>query len=98
MRDFDVAMWADMNPTGVARAIREVVQDSPVADRELLRAVQAPALIICREGDAIHPAKLGRILAELLPNAELVMFADDREMLERIPETLARVAALLTES
>ena len=41
IRDFDAAMWADMNPAGVARAIRAIVHDQPVADRELLRRVQA---------------------------------------------------------
>ena len=31
-------LWQDMNPPGVARAIREVVRDVAVDDRELLRA------------------------------------------------------------
>jgi 3-oxoadipate enol-lactonase len=97
IRDFDAAMWEDMNPSGAARAIRGVVQDRPLADRELLRAVRARTLVIAREGDAIHPAELARTLAELLPNAELVMFSDDAQMLERVPETVARVAAVLTD-
>jgi 3-oxoadipate enol-lactonase len=94
-RDADLAMWADVNPQGVARAIREVVRDRPISDREHLRSVRAPALIICREGDWIHPAELGRVLAELLPNAELVVFADEAEMIAGVPSLLARVAEFL---
>ena len=52
-----------MNPQGVARAIREVVRDVAVEDRELLRRVTAPTMIISREGDRVHPAELGRVLA-----------------------------------
>ena len=95
LRDFDRALWEDMNPTGVARAIREVVDDHPVEDRELLRRVTAPVLLICREGDWIHPAELGRILADLMANAELFMLADELEMIAAIPELLRRVGAFL---
>jgi len=37
LREFDALLWQDMNPQGVARAIREVVRDVAVEDRELLR-------------------------------------------------------------
>ena len=33
LRDFDMLLWQDMNPLGVARAIREVVRDVAVEDR-----------------------------------------------------------------
>ncbi len=72
LRELDLTLWEDMNPVGVARAIREVTRDISISDRELLRKVEAPVLLICREGDAIHPAALGRILADLLPDAELM--------------------------
>ena len=51
LREFDMLMWQDMNPQGIARAIREVVRDVAVEDRELLRRVTAPTMIIGREGD-----------------------------------------------
>ena len=55
LREFDLLLWQDMNPVGVARAIREVVRDAAVSDLSVLAAVRAPALVIGREGDSIHP-------------------------------------------
>ena len=42
-------------------------------------------MIISREGDAVHPAELGRVLAELMPNAELIMLPGEQELMEAIP-------------
>ena len=86
LRELDLLLWEDMNPVGVARAIREVTRDISISDRELLRKVDAPVLLICREGDAIHPAELGRILLELLPNAELVTLGSEEELIASIPD------------
>ncbi len=97
MRDLDAFLWQDINPQGVARALREVVRDIAIDDRERLRAVTAPTLLICREGDQIHPAELGRILADLLPNAELVMLPSEEALFAAIPELVPRVAAFLAE-
>lgn len=97
LREFDLLLWQDMNPTGVARAIREVVRDVALQDREVLRRVVAPTLVIAREGDAIHPAELARLLVELMPNAELVMLPGERELFEAIPELVGRVAEFLGE-
>jgi pimeloyl-ACP methyl ester carboxylesterase len=84
-----------MNPTGVARAIREVVRDVALADRQVQRRVVAPTHVIAREGDAIHPAELARALVDLMPNAELVMLPGERELFEAIPDLVGRVAAFL---
>jgi 3-oxoadipate enol-lactonase len=97
LRDFDLFLWQDMNPQGVARAVREVVRDVAISDRELLRKVTAPVLLICREGDSIHPAELGRVLAEVLPNAELVMLRSEEELIAAIPKLVGRVSSFLTE-
>jgi 3-oxoadipate enol-lactonase len=97
LRDFDAFLWQDMNPQGVARAVREVVRDVAIADRELLRKVSAPTLLICREGDTIHPAELGRVLADVLPNAELIMLASEEELVSAIPRLVTRVSDFLTE-
>ena len=70
LRDVDMLLWQDLQPLGVARALREVTLDVAIADRELLRRVNAPTLVIAREGDPIHPAELGRVLGELIPNSE----------------------------
>jgi 3-oxoadipate enol-lactonase len=93
----DLFLWQDMTPQGVARAVREVVRDVAIPDRELLRAVTAPVLLICREGDSIHPAELGRVLADLLPNDELVMLGSEEELVAAIPDLVRRISAFLSE-
>jgi pimeloyl-ACP methyl ester carboxylesterase len=95
LRELDLILWEDMNPAGVARAIREVLRDISISDRELLRKVDAPVLLICREADAIHPAELGRILLDLLPNAELVTLGSEEELIASIPVLIERVRAFL---
>jgi pimeloyl-ACP methyl ester carboxylesterase len=97
LRDFDMLLWQDMNPTGVARAIRGVIGDVAVRDREQLRSVEAPTLIIAREGDAIHPAELARILASIMPNAELIVLPGEVELIEAIPTLLGRVSSFLAD-
>jgi pimeloyl-ACP methyl ester carboxylesterase len=91
LRDFDRQMLADLNVVGVPRAIREVMEDWPLRDREEMRTVTAPTLLICREGDVIHPAIVGRILSEIMPNAELIMFEDGMSMYAAIPQIVERV-------
>jgi pimeloyl-ACP methyl ester carboxylesterase len=91
LRDLDRQMLQQFNPVGAPRAIREIIEDWPVSDREVLRRVTAPTLLICQEGDDIHPAELGRILVEIMPNAELLMFEDGRAMYEAIPDIVLRV-------
>ena len=51
--------------------------------------------MIAREGDAIHPAELGRVLVELMPKAELIMLASEQELLEAIPTLVGRVSDFL---
>jgi pimeloyl-ACP methyl ester carboxylesterase len=95
LRELDLLLWEDMNPVGVARAIREVVRDVSISDRELLRKVDAPVLLICREGDSIHPAALGRTLHELFPNSELVTLGSEEELIASIPMLVERVRSFL---
>jgi 3-oxoadipate enol-lactonase len=95
LRDLDLLLWRDMNPVGVAKAIRGVIGDVAVHDRELLRRVRAPALIIGREGDRIHPASIARRLTELLPNAELILLASEKDLMTSIPVLVDRVATFL---
>jgi pimeloyl-ACP methyl ester carboxylesterase len=92
-----VLLWEDMNPVGVARAIREVTRDISISDREVLRKVEAPVLLICRERDLIHPAELGRILHELLPRSELVTLGSEEELIAAIPMLIERVRGFLEE-
>jgi 3-oxoadipate enol-lactonase len=97
LRELDVLLWHDMNPVGVSRAIREVVRDVAIADRAMLRDVGAPTLIIAREGDAIHPAELARILVGAMPHARMLLLAGEQELLEAIPSLVEQVRAFLAE-
>ncbi len=97
LREFDLLLWQDIDPTGVSRAIREVVRDVAVHDRELLKHVTAPTMIICREGDPIHPAELGRVLDELIPNAELIVLPGEEELMAAIPMLVGRVKGFLED-
>lgn len=94
--EIDKVMWEHEHPDGLARAIREVIEDWPVPDRELLRTVTAPTLLICIEGDEIHPAQLGHILHDLLPSSELLMFESEIALFQAIPSLVQRVGAFLT--
>jgi pimeloyl-ACP methyl ester carboxylesterase len=89
----DVALGID--PQGLAMAIRGVVGTAPFPDRDVLRRVTAPSLVIGLEGDTIHPASVAREMAELLPNAELIVFGDVAEIAAKVIETAVRAAAFL---
>ena len=93
--ELDTLLWEHDHPEGVARAIRGVMEDWPEPDRELLRQVTTPVLIVCIEGDEIHPADLGRTLHDLMPNSELVVYASELELFKALPEVVGRVSAFL---
>jgi pimeloyl-ACP methyl ester carboxylesterase len=96
VREFDRLRWSEVqDPAALAPAIRQVIEDTPVRDREVLRAVSAPVLILCREGDPIHPAEVGRAMAGLFPNAELMTFPDEVAMFQAMPELVQKVNTFL---
>ncbi|MCA1727026.1 MAG: alpha/beta hydrolase [Actinobacteria bacterium] len=91
----DRANFSGVNREGVPRAIREVTLDWPVEDRELLRGLDTPALIIARGGDEIHALAVGEIMRDLLPNAELIAYPDGTAMFLDVPNLVPRVAEFL---
>lgn len=95
LREYDRHMLEDLNPVGVARAIREIVDDVPLESREQLRRVTVPTLVISREGDQIHPAWVGRELVEVMPNAELVMLTEEGAPYSSMLDTVSRVREFL---
>ena len=95
LREFDMLLWQDMDAVGIARAIRGIIGEVAIADRELLRRVQAPALLIAREGDPMHPISVARAMAERLPNAELIELATEGDLFDAIPTLVERVARFL---
>jgi pimeloyl-ACP methyl ester carboxylesterase len=96
LRDLDRTSWDDLrDPAALGRAIRGIVTDFPVRDRELLLRVEAPVFVIAREGDVIHPASLARLLNDLFPNSELVVLGDEVEMFAALPVLVQRVREFL---
>ncbi|MFX0538852.1 alpha/beta fold hydrolase [Ornithinimicrobium sp. Y1847] len=57
--------------SGVASALRVLPSQVPLVDREVLREVTCPVLVLGQEGDATHPAAIAHEVAELLPDATL---------------------------
>ncbi len=96
MAEMAQAIWEDVDPKATAQAIREVIRDTPVTDRDLLRAVQTPALIICRANDPVHPVIVGEILADVMPNADLRVFSTDDELFGAIPALIAEAREFLS--
>lgn len=95
--ELDRLMWDHEHPDGVARAIHGAIRDWPVPDRELLRRVSRPVLLICIGGDEIHPVELGRVLHDLLPSSQLLEYADETALFQALPEVVRRVSVFLTE-
>src|ERR671918_265910 len=96
--EFDRVLWEHGDPDGLARAIRGAVTDFPIPDRELLREVRIPTLIVSIKGDEVHLAEVAHILADLMPNAELIAFDDQEDLLRQIPALVQRVSAFIGEA
>ncbi|MBA3690743.1 MAG: alpha/beta hydrolase [Actinobacteria bacterium] len=96
LRELDLLLWKDMNAAGVAKALRGIVGDVAIRDRELLRKVDAPVLIIGREGDLIHPAEVSRVLADIFPNAELILLPGEEGLVASVPMLVDRIGSFLT--
>ena len=43
----------------------------------------------------MHPAELARVLAQLMPNAELILMSGEEELMASIPVLVGRVKAFL---
>jgi pimeloyl-ACP methyl ester carboxylesterase len=93
--EVDKVLWQHDDPDGLARAIHGVVEDWPFPDREVLRTIRIPTLIVCIEGDQIHPAELGRIMAGLMPNAELLVYESQEDLFAQVPALVARISAFI---
>jgi 3-oxoadipate enol-lactonase len=96
--EVDRMMWQHVDPDGLARALHGVLEDWPIPDREMLREVRIPTVIVTIEEDEIHPAELGRILTELMPNAELLEFESQEQLFGQIPQLVARISAFIAGS
>ncbi len=77
----DVQLWAErqarrLSSTTVARALRELPAQHPVATRDEVASIRCPVLVIGQQGDAAHPESIARELASLLPASQLEVYDD----------------------
>jgi pimeloyl-ACP methyl ester carboxylesterase len=82
------------NP-GLVRALRGLPSTPPVRDRDALRKVAARCLVIAQEDDEVHPASVGREIADLIPGCELHVFPRPYAMLRERDRLRDLVAGLL---
>lgn len=62
-------------------AIEELAVQFPIPDREALRHVTAPTLVIGAVGDPLHPAEIARETAEAFGKGELELFGSPAPMI-----------------
>lgn len=72
----DVQAWCRQHAerladSAVALALQAVPHQVPLSDRDLLRQVRAPVLVLAQHGDPIHPVSAALELAQVLPAATL---------------------------
>jgi pimeloyl-ACP methyl ester carboxylesterase len=96
----DVRLWAErqarrLSSTTVARALRELPPQHPLASRSELARVTCPVLVIGQEGDAAHPASIARELGSLLPRAELEVYDDGGVLWSHRAEVRRRISTFL---
>ena len=60
----------------VRPAPRPAYEDRPLPDRDVLRSVPAPALVLAQAGDPLHTVEVARDLTAALPRAELVVLPE----------------------
>lgn len=75
----DVVAWSRKQArrlldSTIARALRDLPEQHPLDDRDVLRRVASPVLVVGQHGDEAHPASIAEELADALPQARLSMF------------------------
>jgi len=67
------AAWLrSQNPLTLAYAIRGLVQ-APFHQPEDYQRIGAPTIVVAHEGDPLHPVRAAKLLAENIPNCELIV-------------------------
>jgi pimeloyl-ACP methyl ester carboxylesterase len=82
-----------LDERGIAVGVASLPPVTPVPDRSMLAAVASEVLVLAQEGDALHPAQIGRDVAAVLPKARLVVFEQPGVVLRERP----RLRGLITD-
>jgi pimeloyl-ACP methyl ester carboxylesterase len=96
----DVRLWARrqarrLSSTTVARALRELPPQHPLASTTELAFITCPVLVIGQEGDAAHPASIARQLVDQLPAAELEVYDAGGILWSHRSEVRSRISTFL---
>lgn len=66
------AQFLDPRAEECVARLERIPHDSPCRDREELRAIQVPTLVMGNRLDPVHPWEFAETLSQLIPGAELV--------------------------
>src|SRR3989304_3596248 len=61
--EIERVLWEHDDFDALARAIHGGIDDWPIPDRELLRAVSIPTPVVGKDGDEVHPLEVARPVA-----------------------------------
>lgn len=68
------ASWPRHDPAGIVRALRTVATSRGPTDAELA-AIRVPATVVTLAGDVLHPERVARHWAAVIPDARLAVVA-----------------------
>jgi pimeloyl-ACP methyl ester carboxylesterase len=85
------AEWLrSQNPLTLRYAIRGLVQ-APFHHPDDYARITAPTVIVAHEGDALHPLRAAKLLAEKIPNSELIVAPEPGYWVDHPEEFLAEM-------
>jgi 3-oxoadipate enol-lactonase len=82
---------------GLAPGLASLPEQVAVTDREALRKVEAPVLVIGSVGDDLHPAAVAENLAALLPNSTLHIYEKPGVLWTQRADLRDRIATFLNQ-
>ncbi|HEY1489084.1 MAG TPA: alpha/beta hydrolase, partial [Micromonosporaceae bacterium] len=82
---------------GLAPGLASLPEQVALADRESLRSVEAPVLVIGSVGDDLHPASVAEQLAQTLPNSTLHIYDKPGVLWTQRADLRDRIATFLNQ-
>jgi 3-oxoadipate enol-lactonase len=82
---------------GLSAGLVSLPEQVAVPDREALRAIKVPVLVIGTTGDDLHPAEVAESLAAILPNATLHLYEKPGVLWTHRSDLRDRIATFLND-